>query len=259
MESLLYTLLNCQIREYPFSHIYCENVFSDSLYLDLLKHLPPRSCYEAISDVGNVGYGDFPERFLFDLTTEGLQKLPSASQEFWQKIVQYFLTYEFRSWLMGKFVDTLEEQYDVMPSENSVFSTLSLIKDFNGYSISPHTDSYTKVLTIIFYLPEDTTLNHAGTDLYVPLNPIFQDSYGTHLPREGFKKVYSLPFKPNSAFIFPRTNTSFHGVDSFQSSEKTRNTLVYTLKLKPSYIENKDFKEDSTIIFTSTTKPREKL
>jgi hypothetical protein len=51
----------------------------------------------------------------------------------------------------------------------------------------------------------------------------------SHLPFEAFKKVITMPFKPNSLFGFLRTDGSFHGVDQIHDEGVVRDLLLYNI------------------------------
>lgn len=89
---------------------------------------------------------------------------------------------------------------------------LRLIRDSQNYKIGPHTDTPSKVLSLLFYLPDDDTYRECGTSVFVPEARYFTCPGGPHHPFEGFREVWRAPFLPNSCFGFWKTNNSFHGV-----------------------------------------------
>jgi hypothetical protein len=102
-----------------------------------------------------------------------------------------------------------------------------LIRDVAGYHIGPHTDSPQKVITVLFYLPSDESLVGAGTSIYVPRDSSFTCEGGPHYEAKDFVINYTMPFKPNSAFAFLKSNNSFHGVEP---CEGTRDVLLYDIR-----------------------------
>ena len=82
-----------------------------------------------------------------------------------------------------------------------------------------HTDTTKKFLSFLFYLPKDENLIDLGTALYKLKKEIanIDEKGNIHLPPDStdeyFVLVKKIPFLPNSLFVFPRTNYSFHGVE----------------------------------------------
>jgi hypothetical protein len=54
-------------------------------------------------------------------------------------------------------------------------------------------------------------------------------SRARHLAFDAFKKVTTMPFKPNSLFGFLRTDRSFHGVDQINDEGVVRDLLLYNI------------------------------
>ena len=104
-----------------------------------------------------------------------------------------------------------------------------LVRDLTRYAISPHTDTPTKLVSLLFYLPPDERLAHLGTSIYAPKAAEMSFDPARHLPFEAFKKVATMPFKPNSLFAFLRTDRSFHGVDQINEEGVVRDLLLYNI------------------------------
>lgn len=104
-----------------------------------------------------------------------------------------------------------------------------LIKDNPGYAIGPHTDSPARVLSAIFYLPKGGNRPELGTSLYVPKKKGRTCPGGPHYPETEFKKVKTVSYSPNTAFVFLKTNASFHGVSKTKAE---RAVLLYDVRHK---------------------------
>jgi FkbM family methyltransferase len=101
-----------------------------------------------------------------------------------------------------------------------------LIKDHAGYQIGPHTDHPNRILSAIFYLAQEGDSEDLGTSLYTSPKG-FTCKGGPHYPKKGFKKVKTVPYKPNSAFVFLKGDKSFHGVER---TSDTRHVLLYDIR-----------------------------
>ena len=104
-----------------------------------------------------------------------------------------------------------------------------MIKDFTKYNLGAHTDGIGKLISFLFYIPSNENLSNIGTSLYKPIHKIDENEIG-HFTIEDtknrFKKVKTCPFIPNSLFLFPRTNYSFHGVEEINIYQEERNLLL---------------------------------
>lgn len=186
----------------PFDYLYIENVFPKGTYDKILKSIKEIK-YEPIEKTrGTKGY---PKRFT-GTTPEFLKEL---------------LDGEIKKAILNKFGI----------ADDSFIQDLLLIKDYEGYQIPPHTDSTKKVISALFYLPEDSSIEHEGTAIYVPKEKGFTCNVGVHHNFDDFEKVWTAPFKPNSCLIFARTENSFHGVEITDSSIE-RNVLLYNINKK---------------------------
>lgn len=182
----------------PFNHLYLKNVFSPSTYKQVLSELKNVQYEEIEKTRGTRGY---PKRFT--------GTVPSFLNE--------IMNGEVKKAILNKF--SIED--------NGFTEDLLLIKDYEGYQIPPHTDSLSKVISALFYLPENDSMSEEGTSLYVPKKEGFVCDTGRHYNFDDFEKVWTAPFKPNSCLIFARTDNSFHGVEP---SKHVRNVLLYNIK-----------------------------
>src|SRR5205809_1120171 len=108
-----------------------------------------------------------------------------------------------------------------------------LVNDHTDYSLGPHTDTPSKVVSVLFYLPGDDRLEKHGTSLYVPRKPGFTCQGGPHYLFDGFERVATMPFLPNTMFAFVKTDHSFHGVEPIADAAISRYLLLYDLRVKP--------------------------
>jgi hypothetical protein len=192
-----------KVETEPFPWVYVENVFPPDIYASMLENLPKN--YVEISKSRLVkGY---PQRFT---------AVPDT--EFWRGFQGHLRS--------GNFKRTLCEMFGV-PNPDSLTDECLLIRDHAGYHIGPHTDSPEKVITVLFYMPKDDSLITAGTSIYAPLIDGFRCKGGPHYPSDEFKILHTMPFKPNSAFAFLKTDNSFHGVVPCSG---TRDVLLYDIR-----------------------------
>ena len=102
---------------------------------------------------------------------------------------------------------------------------VQLCRDFDGYSIGPHTDGSEKS-TIIYYLATDEKQEHLGTTIYIPKVNGFKCDGKKHHDVSGFYKYKTVSYLPNTAFGFYRCDYSFHGVEK---TDSVRNVLQVSI------------------------------
>jgi len=94
----------------------------------------------------------------------------------------------------------------------------------NGSYIPPHTDSETKLISMIIYFPDpdvDWSKKHCGTYFYKPKNPkcAIKSWESVHLKggsltqfRDSYKDLYYSEFEPNKLLLFLKSDESWHEV-----------------------------------------------
>jgi hypothetical protein len=107
-----------------------------------------------------------------------------------------------------------------------------LVEDVTKYALGPHTDSPKKVITMLFYLPRDLSQSHMGTSIYLPKDPAFRCQGGPHYKFDGFQRLHTMPFVPNSLFVFFKTDNSFHGVEPVTDPDTKRWLLLYDIYVR---------------------------
>jgi hypothetical protein len=188
----------------PFEWQYIENVWPN--YQELIDNLPEN--YDNISKSRSLkGY---PQRFTAKPETP-----------FWRDV--------FGELQNGHLKHELCDTFGVTEDPCDFDDECLLIRDFAGYKIGPHTDSPVKVITVLFYLAKDESMLTAGTSIYAPKKKGFTCKGGPHYPSNKFKLLQTMPYKPNTAFAFLKTDNSFHGVEPCTG---TRDVLLYDIRRK---------------------------
>ena len=204
-DHVTYRLRNAIVSSYPYPHFYVENVFPDQFYRDLLTSLPDAKSY---SERTTRYHG---RQFADPNENPALAFMNSSG---------------FLSQIMQIFMPWVEHRYGNNKLE--LFHDLRLVRDGQGYQIGPHTDAAWKLVSLLFYLPDDYALDRLGTSIYTPKDPKFTCPGGPHHPFPNFNLVYTAPFVPNTCFGFWKTNQSFHGVEPI-TIPCTRNVLLYNV------------------------------
>jgi hypothetical protein len=200
---VLYSLRNVAVKKWPFPHFFTQSVFDADHYDQILAVLREKH------DYSNAQY-------LNRAFAESVEDLPG-------------LEFMHGTDFLHQVINIFREQVPTRFSDGAmqVKSELRLVRDSGGYKIGPHTDAAWKVISLLFYLPQDGSNFRSGTSLYVPKNRNFRCKGGPHHKFDDFDKVAPMPFVPNSCFGFWKTDNSFHGVEPIP--EFQRDVLLYNI------------------------------
>ncbi len=88
-----------------------------------------------------------------------------------------------------------------------------------------------KLISLLFYCPDDDSRKHLGTSIYTPIDPDFRCAGGPHYPHERFTKVATMEYRPNALFAFFKTDNSFHGVDPIRDADVLRDLMLYDIRV----------------------------
>jgi hypothetical protein len=134
--------------------------------------------------------------------------------------------------VLRTFAGPLRERFGGEASWPEVSVEAQLIRHRAGYFLGPHSDLYTKLVVLLFYLAPDDGLAHLGTSLYRPKEPGFVCPDSKHYPFDDFVKVKTAPYKRNSVLAFMRSDRSFHGLEPLSERDVAsgpRDLIQYVL------------------------------
>jgi hypothetical protein len=229
----LYQVANAPLREHPFPHFLVHDVFEPDLYRRMMANLLPVELMRPLKEERPVNKKYPEERHAFTLAREKIAALPQPYRAFWDELAQWLLGTPFAQTLFNKFGTYIHRRFgDAQPA---YYNEALLVDDRERYALGPHTDSPSKVITLLFYLPDNDTRAHLGTSIYAPRDPSFRCPGTRHHPIELFDRVVTMPYLPNTLFAFVKTDNSFHGVEPIRDRDYRRHLLLYDVKC---HIEN---------------------
>lgn len=230
-QNLLYRIRASQIKTYPFSHFYGESVFDSLTSRRIREFWPSNDLFVSIANTSRVSAGRYEQRNMLPINTL-IQRLPtnSPSSRFWSTFNSAVGGDEFLcevlEWLWPEIKKVRE-----LPEKISIYSELVLTEDSVGYSIGPHTDAPSRLITMLFYVPEGSDSADAGTSIYVPKRP---DDYKTisavHRDPDDFNEVFCVPFLRDAFVGFVVGPRSFHGVAPVSVLKTPRRQIQYTIR-----------------------------
>ncbi|MBM08835.1 MAG: hypothetical protein CMF69_04555 [Magnetovibrio sp.] len=228
-DTAIYNLLNTGIKHYPFPHFFIEDFFPSSFYQSVIDNLPENRDFLPIEDTGRVKGYKKTDRYVIPLDNKDPQKIPSRVRSFWTSVTDVLQDPRFCQALLSKFEPYLKKRFGVNLEKMGFYPDILLIRDKSKYSLWPHTDTQKRVLVLIIYLPKSDKFLDLGTSIYVPKDPEFKCPGGPHHDPKAFSRVYTAPYKPNSALCFLKTANSFHGVEPNPYPGTERNLIHFFL------------------------------
>jgi hypothetical protein len=163
------------------------------------------------------------------LTPAAVGALPEPYGSFWRETAQWLLGGSFTRVVLQKFSHLLAQRFED-PTTVKYYHEALVVQDSTDYVLGPHTDSPLKVLSFLFYLPADDSMPHLGTSMYLPKDPSFTCGGGPHHGFEGFDRLLTVPYVPNTLFGFIKTPNAFHGVEPVSEPNVKRALLLYDIR-----------------------------
>ena len=218
------------ISEDPFPHCVIDGVFPQQFYESLLDFWPEEPSWQALAESGRVSKESYAERKVVLMTEQDLARLDAARREFWQQeVARWLMGPNLRDALLAKFRHELARSGFGAAAEDTAGDAL-IVSDRTNYAIGPHTDAPHRVVSLLFYLPEDATFRRYGTSLYVPRDPAFRCAGGPHHAFENFRRSRTIEFVPNRLVVFPKSERCFHGVERVDLQGIERRLLIFNVR-----------------------------
>lgn len=225
----LYQIMNSPVRPWPHKHLMIENVFPDDFYAELRRCMPATDAYTPLAKTGKVAKGDYEMRAGFLLNDEHLSRVPPRVARFWTGLFEEVLNAEFAEVLMERHAADVRERLE---REGKTLAEpprrdMILVRDGTSDGVKIHSSDPKNLLTLLFYLPQDERYVECGTTLYWPKDRGMRCWGGPHHDFAGFDEVVTMPYRPNSLFMFVKTDDSFHGVKPIAIENLRRDLLLY--------------------------------
>ena len=219
------------LREDPYCHFYVENILPEPVFQELLSRLPNPKMYTALNPERWSRPDGTSIRDRFSLAPENLDTLSEEDQQFWSTFSNALASKQVKDAVFRKLAPDLVRRFKVgrdAVTEITSYSHLWLYREIKGYKIEPHPDSREKIVTMMFYLPEDLSQEDLGTSVYE------EQSLWKRLTGSRFKETYRFPFRPNSLMAFAVINQpgrkSWHGRELIETECGVRNSILKIYK-----------------------------
>lgn len=231
--NLIERLKNVKIVTDPFPHAVVENVFPDDYYEQIRRHFPADGQMIPLSETGRTGNA-YRERLVALFDEDGFSRLTAEQRDFWGHFGGWLYSKEFINGIIDLFLPHVQDRIDEVSrllGWARVRGDALLVSDQTNYGIGPHTDAAHRLVTFLFYLPEDDRFKDFGTSIYRPKDPQFSCKGGPHYRYDLFEHEKKIPFLPNTLLMFARTSQSFHGVEPIHDENIERHLLINNIRL----------------------------
>ena len=222
----------------PFPHRFVANVFPEDFYLQLRLNWPSIDEMKSISGTERITDGKYKERNILAVSKKELGKLPEKKRDFWLQAGELLMDKSFMYDIISVFQPYVDQRFQYLKGPIDINPDALIVTDTSNYSIGPHTDVPARIISLLFYCPDDANMSHLGTSIYAPKEPGFSCEHGQHYEFDQFNRVETFQYLPNSMLGFVRTNNSFHGVETIFENHIKRDLLLYHIRTKPEQIRN---------------------
>ena len=217
----------------PYSHFYLEKAFPESVFQQMLDLLPAHSAFGADNPRKHTRDDGMVTRNIISVSPPALAALPEEQKIFWNEIGAALTSPRLKDAVFAKLSKDLSGRFGIPPEQLTsipAYPKPALVKDLGGYEIAPHKDTRSKIVTMQFYLPADSSKAHLGTAVY-RVN-WFQPQILLS-PRKRFEKVKQFSFAPNSGYAFAVGSKSWHGRETVPMASGERNSLMLIYYAEP--------------------------
>lgn len=235
MKHVQVKIAEAKLYNSPFTYFYVRDVFPDEYYSLILRNWPPREQFTDIEKggriMGNDTYVENSRLFIQGQQLSHLEGISSSAAEFWRSFSESFYGRDFNRYLFDLFKPIIKAQRHDLPSQFQLAPDGQLVQDYTHYSIGPHTDNPRRLISTLYYCPEDDSMSHLGTSLFVPKSKrVPLKISGIHRDFHDFKKVATAGYRPNCMFGFVVSPNSFHGVEPITDAGTVRRSILHYVK-----------------------------
>lgn len=220
-DAVLERIAQAPVLREPFDHCVIDDAFPEDFYESIIDHWPEERSWRSLNESGRVSEDAYEERKVVLMNRDGYARLDPQRRAFWEQ--------EVGGWLLGeRFRTGVLEKFGRAAPRSS--GDALIVSDRTRYAIGPHTDAPHRLVSLLFYLPEDATFSRFGTSFYVPRDPAFRCAGGPHHKFKHFRRVTTVEFVPNRLVVFPKTDRCFHGVEPVDLEGIDRRLLIYNVR-----------------------------
>ncbi|MEE2705177.1 MAG: 2OG-Fe(II) oxygenase [Pseudomonadota bacterium] len=172
----------------------------------------------------------YSERKVMLFQSKFLNGLDQFKRNFWILMLNTLISTEVIDACYNKFKNTLDKRISHLGKIGNISSEMLIVSDKNNYSIGPHTDSRSRFISLLLYLSKDSKYQNSGTCFYQPRDITMPVQHLKHHKFDDFNLSKKIKYIPNRLVIFPRTDASYHGVESININDCDRRLIIINIK-----------------------------
>ena len=199
----------------PFFHLELDRVFPGDVYHAMLANMPTPSDYRPMSGRVKTS-GANPTRVQIDLFPEYLRHLRAEKRTVWEVVGEALRSRAVKQSLVRRLASGLSRRFGREYADVGFYPVPILTRDIAGYSISPHTDTSWKGITVQLYLPSDESAPHLGTVFH------------SKLPDGTLTRRMQMRFAPNTGYAFAVGDDTWHSADEVGPEVQSRDSILLT-------------------------------
>ncbi len=237
---------SAKLESYPYDHFYLEQAFPVDVYEKILEYRITSEYFEAFNLKKWKRSDGTSTRDMMFLCDDSLDSLDSKRKRFWSTLSYAFYSDILRQLIFSTLKNDVSLRLNIDKNklgEIPAYAGVWLIRDTDGYRIKPHPDGQPRVVTVMFYLPEDNNHPDLGTSVYIDQGKL-KGLYGKR-----FKEVYRFPFLRNSMAVFAVNDLpnkrSIHGRERVKTKGE-RNTILLSYKSIKGKVKYSDYSIQDT-------------
>lgn len=205
----------CRVVDEPFFHLEFDRVFPDDVYAAMRAGMPEAAEYRPMS--GRVKSREAnPTRVKLDLFPEYTRRLPAAKRPVWDVVGRALRSAIVKQAFVRRLAPVLSRRFGSGYATVGLYPIPILTRDIAGYSISPHTDTLWKGITVQLYLPADDSAPHLGTVFH------------SKLPDGSLKRDRQMRFGRNTGYAFAVSDDTWHSADEVALDIRSRDSILLT-------------------------------
>jgi len=202
----------------PFLHLLLRDVFPDEVYAAMVAAMPSAANYRAMSGRSKSARraDGTPTRIKIDLFPEFTRHLPAGQRGIWRLVGDALRSGAVQAAFAERLATDIERRFGDRFARLRCCPVPILTRDVPGYSITPHTDTHWKAITVQICLPPSAAITHVGT--------VFHERLATG----ELRRSTQVPFAPNAGYAFAVGDRTWHSADPVGPEVASRDSILLT-------------------------------
>ncbi|MFO0207275.1 MAG: hypothetical protein ACK54L_14205, partial [Betaproteobacteria bacterium] len=168
LEQVIRKIKDCPVTTEPFPFVVIDEIFPPAYYARMQEMFPRDAELTPLSDTGRTANA-YKERLVSLFNDEHFDKLDPERRAFWAEFARWMYSERFINSVVQKFLPWCANRLAQVKERSGdlrVRSDALLVSDRTDYAIGPHTDAAHRLITFLFYMPQDDRYRAYGTSLF---------------------------------------------------------------------------------------------